>query len=137
MEMYSPGEISFYITRAAVGTGIPFGIAEDLVDSLIWTQNIGIDLARLALDSLEAFESNPGSGDMSVYQKGLSKIFSGSAGLSAIFAGPSMSDFWQIPAEKGCTLIGKDVYFPILVAGAFVKAKSKSTLVFKNFKQFL
>ena len=129
MEMFSPGEISFYVTRAAVGVGVPFGIAEDFANSLIWSQPMGIDLAQLALDSLNALDSNPGSGRISIFQKGLNQIFTGRSGLSAVFAGPSLSDFWQISTGKDCTLIGRAVDFPILVAGAFVKAGSRPALL--------
>ena len=129
MEMFSPREISFYISRAAVGVGVPFGIAEDFANSLIWSQPMGIDLAQLALDSLNALDSNPGNGRISIFQKGLNQIFTGRSGLSAVFAGPSLSDFWQISTEKDCTLIGRAVDFPILVAGAFVKAGSRPALL--------
>ena len=127
--MFSPREISFYISRAAVGVGVPFGIAEDFANSLIWSQPMGIDLAQLALDSLNALDSNPGNGRISIFQKGLNQIFTGRSGLSAVFAGPSLSDFWQISTEKDCTLIGRAVDFPILVAGAFVNAGARPAVL--------
>ena len=129
MEILSPGEITFYVTRAAVSIGVPFGLAEDFAKSLLWAQLTGVDLAQLALDSLEALASTPGTARTAFHQTDINLVFFGESGLSGVFAGPSLSDFWKLLPAKGCNLIAKKVDFPILVAGAFVVAEARPVVL--------
>ena len=39
-------EILFYFTRAAVGVGVPYGLAEDFAKSSIWLGICGFDPAK-------------------------------------------------------------------------------------------
>ena len=123
-ETVSLGEIGFYVTRAGVGVGLPFGIAEDFANAVIWAQRTGIDLARVAFDCLNALDTNPASGRVSFARQGSAQVFTGQSGLSAIFAGPALADFWQLPVDDDCTLIAKNVDHPILIVGAMATAKA-------------
>ena len=42
-------EIGFYLTRAAVGAGAPFGVAEDFANAVKWAVRLGMDPVPVAL----------------------------------------------------------------------------------------
>ena len=53
-ELYlSFNEIMFYFTRAAVGAGLSFGLAEDFGRSSIWIAACGLDPARITSKTLK------------------------------------------------------------------------------------
>ena len=47
-------EILFYFTRAAVGVGVPYGLAEDFARSSIWIAESGLDPVKISLPALKS-----------------------------------------------------------------------------------
>ena len=119
----SLNEVRFYFTRAAVGVGVPFGLAEDFGRSVSWLACSGLDPARICAPVLQSLES----GQSSLYPK--LNQWNGEALLkpppdkllSAIQAGSFASD-WIVPMEqksgKNSYLSAENVDYPFLVAAA-------------------
>ena len=119
----SLNEVRFYFTRAAVGVGVPFGLAEDFGRSVSWLACSGLDPASICAPVLQSLES----GQSSLYPK--LNQWNGEALLkpppdkllSAIQAGSFASD-WIVPMEqksgKNSYLSAENVDYPFLVAAA-------------------
>ena len=114
----SLNEVSFFVTRAAVGAGAPFGIAEDFAKAVMWASRCGIDPALVALSCLSQLDTSPGSGRMTMIEEGSSKIFEGQDGLSAVLGGTALSDFWRLVADDGGSVIARDIDHPLMAAAA-------------------
>lgn len=119
----SLNEISFFVTRAAVGVGVPFGVAEDFAKAVMWSARCGVDPAVVALSSLERLDAAPGCGQMSRNEKG---AFKGKAGLSPAYGGTALTDFWPLGEP---VLAAHNVNNPLLAAAALALNGPASTVV--------
>ena len=113
----SSNEIDFYVTRAAVGAGASFGIAEDFATAVTWAARFG-DPAPAALACLNQLDSRPQSGRLTLSGEGAALVLSGQGPLSAIYVGPALADFVQLPRAKGAILKARDVDYPMLAVAA-------------------
>jgi hypothetical protein len=116
--MVSLSEVSFFVTRAAVGAGVPFGVAEDFAKAVIWASRCEVDPAVMALACLNRLDGSPESGCMTVFEEGSSKIFEGKDGLSTIFGGIALSDFWRLGDDDGSSMMARDLDYPLMAAAA-------------------
>jgi hypothetical protein len=114
----SLNEVSFIVTRAAVGAGATFGVAEDFAKAVIWASRCEVDPAVMALACLNRLDVSPGSGCMTVIEKGPSKIFEGQDGLSVVFGGTALSDFWRLSADDGGSMMARDLDCPLIAAAS-------------------
>lgn len=92
---FSLNEIRFYLTRAAVGAGAPFGIGESLAESAIWLAAAGLDPARITADVLDRLAKQ--QSDPCIRQNGPRLGSASSRPLSAVFAGPAGADQLALP----------------------------------------
>ena len=125
----SVNEISFFITHAAIGAGAPLGIAEDFAKDMMWASCCGIDPAVTALSCLKKLDGSPNSGRMSMIEDDASWTFVGSDGLSAVYAGTALTDFWNLESRDGRSLVIKDVDHPLLMAAALAKTESPPSVL--------
>ena len=125
----SMGEIEFIVTRAAFGVGAPFGIAEDFAETIQAAARFGIDPMPAALDCLKHLDREPESGQLSVAEYDTEVILSGPGRLSAIFAGPTLSDFGHLPQFRGIKITALNVDYPFLVAASCVSNRMKSCII--------
>ncbi len=122
----SLNEISFFFTRAAVGAGAPFGIGEDFAKAATWLAFFGADPAELAAPALSGLGTGGSSGRLTLLDARDAICVQGVNGeaLSAIFAGPAVTDLVTVEAEKGTTrrIVLQKVDQPALIAAAVAAA---------------
>ncbi len=116
-------EIAFYFTRAAVGVGVPYGLAEDFARSSIWIAISGIDPVEISLPALKSLDENYSS--IQVCQTdGISGIVLSSIEkkqLSALQGGPVVCDCISLISKKSKEyhhFTIKKVDNPFLIAAA-------------------
>ena len=123
-ELYlSFNEIKFYFTRAAVGGGVPFGLAEDFGCAAIWIAASGLDPTGVAASALKELECGHScikatlkEGNKEIIltaekRKKLSSIQAGSAACDLILAQ------FEKPKNIQC-IIAEKVDSPFLVCAA-------------------
>ncbi len=125
----SMGEIEFVVTRAAFGVGAPFGIAEDFAHAVQAAARFGIDPTPAALACLSHLEREPGSRQLKVVECGTEVTLSGPGRLSAVFTGPSLSDFGHLPQFRETVIRALNVDHPLLVAAALVSGRMKNCII--------
>lgn len=125
----SMGEIEFVVTRAAFGVGAPFGIAEDFAYAVQAAARFGIDPMPAALACLSHLDREPGSRQLTVAECGTEVILSGPSRLSAVFTGPSLSDFGHLPQFRKTVIRALNVDHPLLVAAAQVSGRMKNCII--------
>jgi len=98
----SLNEIMFYFTRAGVGAGLSFGLAEDFGRSSVWIAANGLDPARITSKTLKSLDEAQSSLCASQTEIDAETVLTPSGGkqLSALFAGPSVCDW--ILEKKSC-----------------------------------
>lgn len=127
----SLNEIGFYFTRAAVGAGAPFGIAEDFAESSKWVAYLSFDPAKAAVPALHGLAGGESGMALTLRQtEDLCRIESGDGRiLSAIYAGPAVADRLSIAAagaeERGLSLNKTDQ--PLLIAASAAAACAPAT----------
>ena len=116
-------EIMFYFTRAAVGVGLPYGLAEEFARSSIWLGISGLDPAKIALPALQSLDDKNSS--LRAHQtEDINETFlftTEEKQLSAFLSGPAVCDFISLQTEKwnkSHVLIAQNVDHPFLVAAA-------------------
>jgi len=125
----SLNEIMFYFTRAAVGAGLSFGMAEDFGRSSIWIGASGLDPARITSKTLKSLDEAQSSLCASQTEIGAETVLTPSGGkqLSALFAGPSVCD-WILEkkavSDKTQHFVVEQVDHPFLIAAAVGALKS-------------
>ena len=125
----SLNEIMFYFTRAAVGAGLSFGMAEDFGCSSIWIAVSGLDPARITSKTLKSLDEDQSSLCASQTEIGVKTVLTPSGGkqLSALFAGPSVCD-WILEKEavsdKTQHFVVEKVDHPFMLAAAVGALKS-------------
>ena len=125
----SMGEIEFIVTRAAFGVGAPFGIAEDFAEATKTMARFGFDPTPSALNCLNYLDLKPESGKLSLANRNTKVIISGPGRLSAVYTGPSISDFGYRLRCHGTTIEALNVDYPILVAAAIVSNQITNCII--------
>lgn len=121
-DLLSLNEILFHLARAAAGAGAPVGICEEFADTAAWLAFIRMDPARAALRALDALARNESSGDLVIRD---SRVACRDGGMvSAIFAGPVITDRLSMAPAEPMTLQVEEVDVPLLLAGAVAAAGS-------------
>ena len=119
----SLNEVRFYFTRAAVGVGVPFGLAEDFGRTGSWLACSGLDPARICAPVLQSLESGQSSLYPKLNQRNGEALLKPPPYklLSAIQAGSFASD-WIVTMEQksgqNSYLSAENVDYPFLVAAA-------------------
>ena len=127
----SLNEIMFYFTRAGVGAGLSFGLAEDFGRSSIWIAASGLDPARITSKTLKSLDEAQSSLCASQTEIGAETLLKPSGGkqLSALFAGPSVCD-WILEkkdfSDKTQHFVVEKVDHPFLIVAAVGALKSGS-----------
>lgn len=93
----SLNETAFYITRAAVGAGAPWGAAEGLARWAKTMARAGEDPAPYIAEALTQLDKNPNSARMVLTGEGADAVLAAEDGgaLSSICAAPAVRD-WMI-----------------------------------------
>ena len=120
--LLSLNEILFHFSRAAAGAGAPVGICEEFADTAAWLAFIDMDPARAALSALDALARNESGGDLVIRDNRVACRNGGS--VSAIFAGPVITDRLSMAPTEPMILQVEDVDVPLLLAGAVAAAGS-------------
>jgi len=125
----SLSEISFYVTRAAVGVGVPWGLAEDLARTAVYIARGGVDPSPLIVDALSRLDSQTSQSQLVFEDHGDSTELTteGSGMLSVIFAAPAARD-WMIEQHNSgkCDLSVTQLDVPDL-AVSIVRALTPGT----------
>ena len=123
----SLNEIGFYFTRAAVGAGAPFGVAEEFARASAWLAYLGLDPARCAVPSLHALAGGASNGALCVDEGHEATRIRSRDGrpACAIHAGPVVADRLAIEAGGGseCLLVLAQTDQPVLIAAAIAAAE--------------
>ena len=116
-------EILFYFTRAAVGVGVPYGLAEDFARSSIWIAISGLDPVKISLPALKSLDEDKSS--IQAFQtddiSGTVLYSAENKQLSAIQAGFAICDCISLISNKSkkCHKFTiKNVDHPFLIAAA-------------------
>ena len=127
----SLNEIMFYFTRAGVGAGLSFGLAEDFGRSSVWIAANGLDPARITSKTLKALDEAQSSLCARQTEIDAETVLTPSGGkqLSALFAGPSVCDWIlekKVVSDKTQHFVVEKVDHPFLIAAAVGALKSGS-----------
>jgi len=119
----SLNEIMFYFTRAAVGAGLPYGLAEDFGRSSIWIASSGFDPAQITSNALKYLDEEKSSVSAIQTEIGSETILKPSQEkqLSALFAGPSVCDWIlekKVVSNNTLKFVAKKIDHPFLIAAA-------------------
>ncbi len=118
--LLSLNEILFHFARAAAGAGAPVGICEEFAAAAAWLAFIDMDPARAALPALDALATGQSSGDLVIRDSRLACRDGGM--VSALFAGPVVTDRLSMTPAEPATLHVDRVDVPLLLAGAVAVA---------------
>ncbi len=118
--LLSLNEILFHFSRAAGGAGAPAGICEEFATTAAWLAFIDMDPARAALPALDALASGESSGDLVIRDNRLA--CRDGRMVSALFAGPVITDRLSMAPAEPVTLRVEEVDVPLLLAGAVAAA---------------
>ena len=113
-------ELLFHVARAFVGAGAPVGLSDDVAAAVAWLAFIGHDPAQAALTALDALAQGRSSGNL-VF-RGNRIACRGSGMVSALFAGPVITDRLSMAPSGPVTFHVDDVDVPVLLAGAVAAA---------------
>ena len=114
-------EILFYFTRAAVGVGVPVGLAEDFGRSSVWIGSCGLDPARITSNALQALDCGRSGLNATLTEGKKETVLTPTGGkrLSALQAGSAVCDWISEKTEdarKSKQFIAKNVDYPFLAA---------------------
>ena len=130
-ELYlSFNEIMFYFSRAAVGGGAPFGLAEDFGRAAIWIAASGIDPADFAMRAIKELECGNSSLKANLKEENKEILLSAESSkkLSAILAGSALSDLISAQPENPNNIpciIAEKVDCPFIVCAALGASNCK------------
>lgn len=118
----SLNEVLFFVTRATVGAGAPFGLGEDVGKAAVILATSGIDPALAIAPALQRLENESCSGNFDLRNDDRGVVIEAVGGhpLSAIFAASAASDWMQENAghtDAGVTVVGVDA--PVVFAAVF------------------
>ncbi|MDF1722623.1 MAG: DUF3726 domain-containing protein [Minwuia sp.] len=96
------GELHFQVCRAAFGTGLPWGLAEDTAHTAAWLARYGIDPAPQLARLLGNIADGSSATALRLMQRDdISTLHADDQRpLSALVAGPSAADWWDILADR-------------------------------------
>ena len=123
-ELYlSFNEIFFYFTRAAIGGGVPFGLAEDFGHAAIWIAASGLDPALITSNALKELDCGHSSMKTTITEGKEEILLTADSGkkLSAIQAGAAVCDLISERTENPKniqSIIAEKVDVPFLVCAA-------------------
>ena len=88
-------EIMFFFSRAAMGVGLPYGLAEDFGRSSVWIAASGLDPAAITSNALKSIDESQSSLCSSQTENDTETILKSSEEkqLSALLAGPTVCDW--------------------------------------------
>jgi len=116
-------EVMFYFSRAAVGAGLPYGLAEDFGNTSIWIASLGLDPAEIVCNALQSLDNNESSISAIQNENANETILKSSEDkkLSALLVGPTVCDWILETNNKNNVLnsyTAKNIDSPFLVAAA-------------------
>ena len=116
-------EVLFYFSRAAVGVGLPYGLADDYGRSSIWIAAGGFDPAEFTSNALKFLDEAQSSLSAIQTENGAEILLrsSGEKKLSSLLAGPSVCDWIsakELDSNKNKFFSAKNVDQPFLLAAA-------------------
>ena len=95
----SLSELYSTVRKAAVGRGVPHGIAEDLADAVCWLNSLSFDGVTCAVDCLAHWPSDTSAVRLLSDENGLILATENAdTAASALFAGPALGDLLQTGA---------------------------------------
>ncbi|MEC8888818.1 MAG: DUF3726 domain-containing protein [Pseudomonadota bacterium] len=95
----SLSELYSTVRKAAVGRGVPHGIAEDLADAVCWLNSLSFDGVTCAVDCLAHWPSDTSAVRLLRDENGLILATENAdTAASALFAGPALGDLLQTGA---------------------------------------
>ena len=124
-------EVMFYFSRAAVGAGLPYGLADEFGRSSIWIAAGGLDPAAITSNALKSLDEAQSSLSASQTENKTEIVItsSGEKKLSSLLAGPSVCD-WILAktadSNKNQHFSAKNVDHPFLLAAAVGSLNSGS-----------
>ena len=124
-------EVMFYFSRAAVGVGLPYGLAEEFGRSSIWIAAGGLDPAAFTSSGLKSHDEAQSSLSASQTENGRETVLtcSGEKKLSSLLAGPTVCDWISAKdtdSNKNQYFSAKNVDHPFLLAAAVGSLNSGS-----------
>ena len=116
-------EVMFYFSRAAVGVGLPYGLAEEYGRSSIWIASGGLDPAAFTSNALKSLDEAQSSLSASQTENKTETVItsSGEKKLSSLLAGPSVCDWISAKdtdSNKNQHFSAKNVDHPFMLAAA-------------------
>jgi len=92
------GELHFHCCRAAFGAGLPWGLAEDAAQAAVWLAQRGHDPAPMLAPALRHLADRTVSTCLKHERTGATLVLAadGATRVSALAAGPSAADWWQV-----------------------------------------
>ncbi len=124
-------EVMFYFSRAAVGAGLPYGLAEEFGRSSIWIAAGGLDPAEFTSNALKSLDEAQSSLSASQTENGAETVLtcSGEKTLSSLLAGPSVCDWISAKdndSNENQHFSAKNVDHPFMLAAAVGSFNSRS-----------
>lgn len=122
----SLGELRFYTSRAALGAGCAYGIAEDVANTAVWLARQKIDPTNVLSDALDHIVSQTVTAALkkTVAAGNIKLVSANGRPCSCLYAGIAASDQLALPrAGSGRSIIIEDTDSPLLAA-AFARALS-------------
>ena len=116
-------EVMFYFSRAAVGVGVPYGLADDYGRSSIWIAAGGLDPAVFTSNALKSLDLAQSSLSATQTKNGDETVLRayGRKKLSSLLAGPSVCDWItskKVASNKNQYFIAKNVDLPFLLSAS-------------------
>jgi len=116
-------EVMFYFSRAAVGVGLPYGLANVYGRSSIWIAAGGLDPAAFTTNALKSLDQAQSSLSVTQTENVAVTVLrsSGEKRLSSLLAGPSVCDWIiakKMDSNKNQYFSAKNVDHPFLLAAA-------------------
>ncbi len=119
----SLNEVYFYFTRAAVGAGVPYGLAEDFGQASAWVAGNGLDPAQTTVPALHTVDNHPNSlgAILSENDDEVQLVSSTNNPLSALQAGSATCDWTGTQTQavaRSQRFVAKNVDCPFLIVAA-------------------
>ena len=118
----SINEILFYFTRAAVGVGVPYGLAQDFARSSVWIGFSGLDPAKVSLPALQSIDSGKSilRADQSDKIEETVLFPLEDAQLSSLLGGPAVCDCIALQNVNSIStrIVVKNIDHPFLIVAA-------------------
>ncbi len=132
--MLSQNEVIFYCTRAAVGVGAPYGLAEEFAHWAVWFGCSDLDPAPVCLAALKSLDEGRSDLHGKITRKPKEWRLSSNSRkvLSAIQTGCFVTDWLSDQHDDDEELVMEEIDSPFLVAAAVGTATSKACSISWN-----